>query len=192
MKRIVLNVLSLSVAVLTMAVLSCGTVWAQATAQISGTVTDQTGALLPGVEVTGTQTDTGLRRSAVTNETGSYVLPILALGPYRLEVTLPGFQTYVQTGIVLEVNANPVIDVVLQVGQVAQTIEVQADTVLVETRNQGVSELMENTRILELPLNGRNVNELILLSGAAVRGSENVGITRNRFNQGGGSLSPAD
>ena len=192
MKRIVLNVLSLSVAVLTMAVLSCGTVWAQATAQISGTVTDQTGALLPGVEVTGTQTDTGLGRSAVTNETGSYVLPILALGPYRLEVTLPGFQTYVQTGIVLEVNANPVIDVVLQVGQVAQTIEVQADTVLVETRNQGVSELMENTRILELPLNGRNVNELILLSGAAVRGSENVGITRNRFNQGGGSLSPAD
>ena len=186
MKRIALNVLSLSVAVLTMAVLSCGTVWAQATAQISGTVTDQTGAVLPGVEVTGTQTDTGLGRSAVTNETGSYVLPILALGPYRLEVTLPGFQTYVQTGIVLEVNANPVIDVVLQVGQVAQTIEVQADTVLVETRNQGVSELMENTRILELPLNGRNVNELILLSGAAVGGSENVGITRNRFNQGGG------
>src|SRR4051794_6817256 len=73
---------------LVISLLSCSFIWAQATAQISGTVKDQTGAVLPGVEVTATQTETGIARSAVTNETGSYVLPNLAIGPYRLEAGL--------------------------------------------------------------------------------------------------------
>src|SRR5437016_13815888 len=81
----------------------CGTVWAQATAQMSGAVTDQSGAVLPGAEVTATQISTAIRRTTVTNETGYYVLPNLPLGPYRLEVALPGFRTFVRTGIVLEV-----------------------------------------------------------------------------------------
>src|SRR5262245_21569544 len=98
-------------------------VWGQATAQISGTVRDQRGAVLPGVEVTATQTETGISRSAVTNETGSYVLPNLAVGPYRLEAALPGFRTFVQTGIVLQVNSNPVINPVLEVGQVTEQVE---------------------------------------------------------------------
>ena len=91
-------------------------VWAQATAQINGTVRDQSGAVLPGVEVTVTQTETGIARNAITDETGSYVLPNLPLGPYRLEAALPGFRTYVQTGIVLQVNSNPVINSTLEVG----------------------------------------------------------------------------
>src|SRR5256884_5746430 len=98
---------------------------AQATAQISGTVRDQSGAVLPGVEVTATQTETGISRNTVTNETGSYVLSNLAVGPYRLEVALPGFRTYVQTGIVLQVNSSPAINVVLEVGQVTEQVEVQ-------------------------------------------------------------------
>src|SRR5262245_31681810 len=81
---------TISIAVLTV-IISSANVWAQATAQISGTVRDQSGAVLPGVEVTATQTDTGIPRSVVTNETGSYVLSNLALGPYRLEAALPGF-----------------------------------------------------------------------------------------------------
>src|SRR2546425_8344803 len=85
--------------------MACGNVWAQATAQISGAVQDQSGAVLPGVEVTATQTETGVRRTTVTNETGSYVLPTLPLGQYRLEAALPGFRTFVQTGIVLQVNS---------------------------------------------------------------------------------------
>src|SRR5213593_2829799 len=105
--------------------ITCATVWAQATAQISGTVRDQSGAVLPGVEVTATQTDTGVPRSAVTNETGSYVLANLPLGPYRLEAALPGFRTYVQSGIVLQVNSNPSINPVLEVGQLAEQVEVQ-------------------------------------------------------------------
>src|SRR5262247_3992159 len=83
-----------------------GQVWAQSTAQINGRVTDQTGAVLPGVEVTATQTATGVVRSVVTDESGSFTMQSLPIGPYRLEATLPGFRTFVQTGIVLAVNAN--------------------------------------------------------------------------------------
>src|SRR5438132_9517033 len=142
--------------------------WAQSTAQISGTVTDPSGARLPGVEVTATQTGTGQVRTAVSNETGSYVLPSLQVGPYRLSAALPGFRMFVQTGITLEVNANPVINVTLEVGQLTQTVEVQANTALVETRQVGVGQVMETRQILDLPLNGRSVTELIALSGAAV------------------------
>src|SRR5262245_31442991 len=106
---------------------SSSVVWAQATAQISGTVKDQSGAVLPGVEITATQTDTGIVRTTVTNETGSYVLPNLAVGPHRLEAALPGFRTFVQTGIVLQVNASPVINPILEVGQVSEQVEVQAN-----------------------------------------------------------------
>src|SRR5947207_12362623 len=70
--------------------LTCSSLWAQATAQISGTVKDQSGAVLPGVEIRMTQTDTGVSRDAVTNETGSYVLTNLPIGPYRMEASLPG------------------------------------------------------------------------------------------------------
>src|SRR5688572_20973334 len=118
-------------------------IWAQATAQISGTVRDQTGAVLPGVEVTVTQTETGTTRTVVTNETGSYVLPNLAIGPYKLEATLPGFRTYAQTGIVLQVNASPTINPVLEVGQGSEQVEVQANAALVETRNAGVGTVVE-------------------------------------------------
>src|SRR5437868_12889070 len=127
---------------------ACALTWAQATAQISGTVKDQTGAVLPGVEVTATQTDTGIPRTAVTNETGSYVLPNLSIGPYRLEASLPGFRTYAQTGIVLQVNGSPVINVTLAVGQVTEQVEVKANATQVETRTSTVGSLVENEQIL--------------------------------------------
>src|SRR2546426_9530185 len=152
-RRIMKRILIGFVVIVLVSALTCTGVWAQATAQISGTVRDQTGAVLPGVEVTATQTDTGIARTAVTNETGSYVLPNLAIGPYRLEAALPGFRTYAQTGIVLQVNGNPVINPVLAVGQVTEQVEVQANATLVETRSVGVRQEVENARILELPLN---------------------------------------
>ncbi len=149
-------------------ILAHGTVWAQATAQISGIVRDQSGAVLPGVEITATQTDTGISRTAVTNETGEYVLPNLSVGPYKIEAALPGFRTYVQTGIVLQVSTNPNVNITLEIGQVSEQVEVQANASLVETRSVGVGQVIENQRILELPLNGRNVTELVSLAGAAV------------------------
>src|ERR1041385_7347310 len=144
-------------------------VWAQATAQIGGIVRDQSGAVLPGVEVTATQTQTSISRMTVTNETGSYVLTNLPLGPYKLEATLPGFRSFVQTGIVLQVNSNPTFNVVLQVGQVTEQVEVEANAALVDTRSLSVGQVMETARIMELPLNGRNVQELLLYGGGAVQ-----------------------
>src|SRR5438094_5627388 len=124
---------------------------------------------------------------AVTNETGSYVLPNLAVGPYRLEAALPGFRTYVQTGIVLQLNSNPAMNVVLEVGQVSEQVEVQANAALVETRSVGVGQIIENERILELPLNGRQVTDLIVLAGAAIQ----VGKSSNQSIQGIPTISVA-
>src|SRR6266581_158577 len=148
--------------------LACGLVWAQAAAQISGTVKDPTGAVLPGAEIIATQTETGVARNTISNETGAYVLPNLSVGPYKLEVSLPGFKTFVQSGIVLQVNSNPVINATLDVGQRTEQVEVQANAALVETRTVGVGQTMEFRRSLELPLNGRMVTELITLGGGAV------------------------
>jgi len=149
------------------------------TAQINGSVSDPSRAVLPGVEVTVTQTETGLKRSAITNETGLFVLSNLPIGPYRLEASLPGFRTYAQTGIVLQVGSNPVFNVALEVGQVTETIEVQANTTLVETQATGISQVIENQRILELPLNGRQATDLIVLAGAAVNQGAATSLSMN-------------
>jgi hypothetical protein len=142
------------------------------TAQINGTVADSSGGVLPGVTVTAIQTDTGLRREVVTDETGSYAITNLPVGPYRLEAALSGFRTFAQTGIVLQVGSNPVIPVTLQLGELTETVSVEAAAPLVETRNPSVGGVIENERIEELPLNGRNTADLIELAGAAVRTGE--------------------
>src|SRR4030095_7416845 len=85
---------------------------------------------------------------------------------YRLEVMLQGFRTYVQTGIVLQVDANAVINAALQVGSLEETVSVEAAAPLVDVRSSGISEVVENERIVELPLQGRNVTDLIVLAGA--------------------------
>ena len=147
--------------------ISCGIATAQtgSTAQTNGSVKDQTGAVLPGVEIRATQTATGATRTVVTDETGSYILTNLSIGPYMLEATLPGFRTYVQSGIVLQVNSNPTINITLAVGQISDQVEVQADAAMVETRTTGIGQVMDNQRVLELPLNGRQVTELLFLAG---------------------------
>src|SRR5882762_1235964 len=158
------------VLVLVTCALVASAAWGQgATAQISGTVKDGTGAVLPGAEITATQTETAIARMTISNETGYYTLPNLPLGPYKLEVSLPGFRAFVQTGIVLQVGSNVTLNFVLQVGQVSEQVEVQANAALVETRNVSVGQVMESARIVELPLNGRNAQELVLLGGGAVQ-----------------------
>src|SRR6185369_17183946 len=142
--------------------------WAQATAQINGTVADSSGAILPGVTVVAIQTDTGFRREAVTDEKGAYGLLNLPLGPYRLEASLAGFRSYAQTGIVLQVNSNPVINVTLQLGELNETLTVQGQAPLVETRNPAVGAVITNEQVEALPLEGRNPAALIVIAGGAV------------------------
>jgi carboxypeptidase family protein len=116
---------------------------------VSGTVRDASGAVLPGVTVTVTQTDTGFTRAVVTEGGGTYVVPNLPTGPYKLEASLQGFRSYVQTGIVLQVNGNPTINVTLAIGDVAETISVEGAAPLVDVRGAGISEVVDNQRIPE-------------------------------------------
>jgi hypothetical protein len=159
------------------------------TAQITGTVRDASGAVLPGVDVTAVQTDTGFRRSAVTETNGLFVLSNLPVGPYRLEAMLSGFRSFQQTGIVLQVNANPEINVTLSLGEITETVSVQGATPLVETRSPGIGQVVENERIEALPLNGRNPVDLITLAGAAVP-QPNLDAT-SRSMQGGRAIAVA-
>jgi hypothetical protein len=125
--------------------------WAQlATAELNGRVTDSSGAVLPGVTVTATQTATGLVRTAVTDESGSYLISNLPTGPYRLEAALQGFRSYVRTGLVLTVGATPTINVVLDLGSLEETVTVEGAAPLVDVRSAGISSVIENERIVEL------------------------------------------
>ena len=143
---------------------------AVSTASIGGTVRDSSEGVLPGVTVTATQTQNGLMRTAVTDENGAYLLTALPIGPYRLEFALSGFRTYVQTGIVLQVNTNPTINASLSIGDVSETIQVAAQTPLIETRSSGIGMVVENERVEELPLNGRQTLDLVYLTGMAAPG----------------------
>jgi len=162
--------------------------WAQlATAELNGRVTDSSGAVLPGATVVVTQTATGLMRTSVTDGNGTYLLSNLPTGPYRLEVSLQGFRSYVQTGIVLQVGATPTINAVLALGAVEESVTVEAAAPLVDVRSAGISNVIENERIVELPLQGRQVTDLLVLSGAAVQ----TGTVSSRGVPGGVNISVA-
>jgi hypothetical protein len=157
-------------ATLLVCAMSLSVTWAQSqsASQIQGTIQDASGAPVPGAQVKATQADTGVSRVVVTENDGGYVLPNLPIGPYRLEITKPGFSTYVQTGIVLQVATNPTVDVTLKIGAVNEQVQVEANAVLVETQATGVGSVMENQRIVELPLNGRVATDLIQYTGGAI------------------------
>ena len=147
---------------------ACAGMWAQSTAQIQGVVQDATGSAIPGVDIKATQTDTGAIRTTTSGNDGGYVLTSLPVGPYRLEASRTGFSTFVQTGIVLQVASNPTVDIALKVGAVSDQVQVEANAALIETERTSIGNVIENQRIIELPLNGRNVNDLIVLAGAAI------------------------
>jgi hypothetical protein len=138
-----------------LSLLSAGSMmlWGQAisTSQIKGTVQDATGSAVPGAEVKATQTATGISRTTTTGADGSYIVPELAIGPYQLEVTKTGFNKYVQTGITLQVDSNPTIDVALKVGAVTEQVLVEASAAMVETENAGVGQVIDQQRVVDLP-----------------------------------------
>ena len=162
-----------------------GVAWAQATAGFAGRVTDEDGAVLPGVTVTAMQVDTGFTRSVVSDGTGAWTMPNLPIGPYRLEVALQGFRTYVQTGITLQVDATPTVNVVLTVGNLEESIVVEAAAPIVDVRSAGISEVVQEKQIVELPLQGRQVTDLIVLAGGAIQ----TGRPNTKNFQGGVQIS---
>jgi hypothetical protein len=157
---------------------SQATLKAQATAiaQVSGTVTDATGAAIVNANVTIIETSKNLVRTVATDTAGRYTLPNLPVGPYRLEVKSQGFRDYIQGGIQLVVNNNIEINVPMQIGAASEHVEVSAIASMVETKETSVSNVIDQKRIAELPLNGRQATQLILtLPGTAYGDSGDTG-----------------
>jgi Carboxypeptidase regulatory-like domain/TonB-dependent Receptor Plug Domain len=134
------------------------------TAGISGTTTDSTGAVVPGAQVTAVQTATGNTNRTQSNENGFYQLPNLPVGAYTLRVEHPGFQAYLQEGIVLEVDQAATINVALRVGSQADSVTVTGEPPLVDVRTQTLTTVITSQMARELPLNGRNVLQLMALA----------------------------
>jgi hypothetical protein len=140
------------------------------TSQIRGTIQDASGGAVAGAEVKLIEADTGAVRVSTSGTDGAYTLPDLAVGTYRLEVSKSGFSKYVQTGIILQVGVNPTIDVALKVGEMTQEVTVEAQTVTVDTQSTGVGEVIAPQEVQDLPLNGRQLTDLLYLSGAVSEG----------------------
>ena len=131
---------------------------------IQGTVMDPSGGVLPGATVQVRNIGTGLARSAVTDSQGRYTATDLPIGDYEVGATLAGFQTAVHKGITLSVGSQLVVDFTLQVGSTSTTITVDVEVPQVETTSAAISNLVDQTQMRALPLNGRNVEQLILLA----------------------------
>lgn len=136
-------------------------------AQISGTIFDQTSAVVPNAQVKMIQDNTGQVKSTASSANGAYMLSNLPVGPYTLDVTASGFRHYIQKGIVLAVGDQVQLPVALTLGAVTQEVEVSAEANMVQTQETSISNLVDQQRIIDLPLNGRAATQLILLSGGA-------------------------
>ena len=138
--------------------------FAQTGGQITGEVRDPTGAFVPNASVTVTNTATGVARTTTTNAAGIYSFPDLTPGTYDAKVVVSGFGTIVKANIELQVQQTARVDFTLAVGQSTQTIEVSANAAMLTTENATVGTVIEEQRITDLPLNGRNFFSLVALS----------------------------
>src|SRR6266478_2517355 len=144
-------------------VIGAAPLFAQSTATIVGVVRDSGGALLPGATVTVRNVDTGLTRSGPTGEEGAYRFPALPVGPYEIRAELAGFRTTVRSGVRLLVGQEAVIDMMLELGSIQETVTVTAETPLVETTTSGLGAVITAAEIAALPLNGRNYIGLTMM-----------------------------
>jgi hypothetical protein len=143
-----------------------GPLYAQvATGTILGNVTDSSGGAVPGATVTATNVDTQFSRDTVTDEAGQYALRLLPLGNYKVDVSLTGFKTFSQTGIVLEVGRNARIDATIEPGNVAESVSVVGDAPLVDTTSASLSRSVNQNEVLNLPLVNRDLYSLLNTTG---------------------------
>lgn len=156
---------------------------AQTAGEITGEVTDPSGASAPNATITATNKDTNVARTTQTNSAGVYSFPAMIPGNYDVKATAAGFDTVVKTGIQLQVQQTARVDFNLTVGQATQTVEVSASGELLSTENASVGTVIEQKRITELPLNGRNFFSLVALSPNVTYGFAPAAQANNR--QGG-------
>jgi len=143
-------------------VIGAAPLFAQSTATIVGVVRDS-GGVVPGATVTVRNVDTGLTRSVPTGEDGAYRFPALPVGPYEIRAELPGFRTTVRSGVRLLVGQEAVIDMVLELGSIQETVTITAETPLVETTTSGLGAVITAAEIASLPLGDRNYIGLTMM-----------------------------
>lgn len=157
------------VRVLFLALLACAaavTAFSQ-TAQVTGRISDQSGAVVPGAQITLTNPATSINREAVSNDEGYFTIPLVQPGEYRIAVKKDGFKPVVQSGITLNVEQVARLDFALELGTVTEVVNVEAAAPLLEKENSTLGTVVDNKRVTELPLLGRNPYSLVnLLPGA--------------------------
>ncbi len=181
---------------LSLVFLSCPFVQGQSTyGSIAGSVTDPSGAAIPDAQVTLTNLGTAEKRTQPTGADGLYSFVNLLPGNYRIEVEKQGFKRITREPVVVQVQQSTKIDVALQVGQVSETVEVIAETPLLQSETSSLGQVVEQRKANELPLNGRNIYNLITLSPGAIAqgGSGGTPVGQNPFSWGnyqvGGSFA---
>ena len=164
-----------------------------AVAEVDGHVTDPSGASVAGATVKLTEADRQIIHTFVTDASGTFRAPNLPVGPYILEVNAQGFKAYRQTGIILQVASNVEQNVVMQIGSLTETVEVVADASMVETKDSAIGQVMEQRKIVDLPLNGRNLTQLLTLvgGGSTAPGGDLVGSKNIQGSMASGTFSVA-
>ena len=155
------------------------------TAVIVGTVGDATGAVIPGVELRLTHVSTGAPYTAQTDATGYYRTPPLRIGEYVMEVESSGFKRTQRTGVILNAGDTRRVDILLEVGDLTETIEVTAQAPLLQTTEGSTATVMENRQILELPLNGRDYLQLARISAGVTPPARSGVANRQGISVGG-------
>lgn len=142
--------------------------WGAVTGRISGTVKDPTGAVVPNAQLTALETQTGVKTETKADSAGFYSFPSLPVGRYDLEVRASGFKEFKQTALILDVNTALTVDVPLQLGEASQEVTVTSAAVQVETTNTQMGEVISDTKMTTVPLNGRSYTDLLALQPGVV------------------------
>jgi hypothetical protein len=167
-------------AILILAIPLATAAWAQ-TAQIVGTISDTSGARVPNATVTATEVNTGSIRSVTSNSEGFYTVPLLRPGIYDVKVSKDGFQPVTHSGVTLGVGENATVDVALSVGAVTQTVAVTAVAPLVDTQSGTLQRVVDQQRVKDLPLNGRDITQLMTVQAGVLQTESSPGIVGNGF-----------
>jgi hypothetical protein len=162
--------------------LSAAAAWPQATTSLRGTVFDKVGAVVPGASVTLVNVETRSTRSTLSDEAGVYQFLQTAPGKYEVKAEKPGFQVLVKSGLVLQVNVPASLDITLEVGSVGEVVNVESDVVSVNTVDATIGNAFTQTQVRQLPLQTRNVVELLSIQPGVTPTGEVLGARRDQNN----------
>ncbi|MFB3827852.1 MAG: TonB-dependent receptor domain-containing protein [Bryobacteraceae bacterium] len=159
--------------------------FAQATATLHGTVVDATGGAVPGASVVATSVESNQSRTVFTDEAGRYLIPLLPVGHYQVRIEKQGFSPFLQQNVLLQVNTDILVDARLEVGATTERVVVRSQAELVQTNSSTLVQVVDQQRVVDLPLNGRNVLTLVTLNAGV--SDRNVPATVQGSNLGFGT-----